>query len=72
MGMRGFAIVGAGLISFVGFASAVSAADLSERSWTKGPPLGAPAVNWSGLYARGNLGAGWLECGGIPHSRHTS
>lgn len=65
MGMRGFAIVGAGLISFVGFASAVSAADLSERSWTKAPPLVAPAFNWSGFYAGVNVGGGWYDGGNI-------
>ncbi|MHC2331434.1 outer membrane protein [Bradyrhizobium sp. USDA 4454] len=66
--MRGFAIVGAGLISFLGFASAASAADLLERSWSKAPPLVAPAFNWSGFYAGVNVGGGWYDGGGITTS----
>ncbi|TWB94698.1 outer membrane immunogenic protein [Bradyrhizobium macuxiense] len=72
MGMRGFAIVGAGLISFVGFASAASAADLSERSWTKAPPLVAPAFNWSGFYAGVNVGGGWYDGGNVTTSSNVA
>ncbi|MHC2433471.1 outer membrane protein [Bradyrhizobium sp. USDA 4451] len=72
MGMRGFAIVGAGLISFVGFASAASAADLSERGWTKAPPLVAPAFNWSGLYAGVNAGGAWYNDGNITTSSNVA
>lgn len=68
MGMRGFAIVGASLVSLVGFASAVSAADLPERSWSKAPPLVAPAFNWSGFYAGVNVGGGWYDGGNITTS----
>ncbi|MBR0894124.1 porin family protein [Bradyrhizobium tropiciagri] len=70
--MRRFAIVGAGLISFVGFASAVSAADLSERSWTKAPPLMAPAFNWSGFYAGVNAGGAWYDGGNITTSSNVA
>lgn len=72
MGMRGFAIVGASLVSFVGFASAVSAADLPERSWSKAPPLVAPAFNWSGFYAGVNVGGGWYDGGNITTSSNVS
>ncbi|WP_089025724.1 outer membrane protein [Bradyrhizobium mercantei] len=72
MGMRGFAIVGAGLISFLGFASAASAADLSERSWTKAPPLVAAAFNWSGFYAGVNVGGAWYDGGNIATSSNVA
>ncbi len=68
MGMRGFAIAGVGLALFVGFASAASAADLPERSWTKAPPLVAPAFNWSGFYAGVNVGGGWYDGGNVTTS----
>ncbi|GKQ53444.1 outer membrane protein [Bradyrhizobium sp. Ce-3] len=70
--MRGFAIVGAGLISFLGFASAASAADLPERSWTKAPPLVAPAFNWSGFYAGVNVGGAWYDGGNITTSSNVA
>ncbi len=70
--MRCFAIIGAGLVSFLGFASAASAADLSERNWTKAPPLVAPAFNWSGFYAGVNAGGGWYDGGNITTSSNVS
>ncbi|MCC8963093.1 porin family protein [Bradyrhizobium sp. Pear76] len=66
--MRGFAIAGAGLALFVGFASGAWAADLPERSWTKAPPLVAPAFNWSGFYAGVNVGGGWYDGGNVTTS----
>lgn len=68
MEVRRFAIVGASLLFITGFASAASAADLPERSWTKAPPLVAPAFNWSGFYAGVNLGGGWYDGGNITTS----
>jgi outer membrane immunogenic protein len=49
-GMRRLAIIGAGLVSVVGFATAASAADLPARTYTKAPPMIAAVYNWSGFY----------------------
>jgi outer membrane immunogenic protein len=43
-------VVGAGLVSIVGFAAAASAADLPARTYTKAPPIAAPIYDWSGFY----------------------
>lgn len=48
--MHRFAVIGAGLLSIAGFASAASAADLAARTYTKAPPLAAPIYDWSGFY----------------------
>ena len=40
-------------------ASAASAADLPERSYTKAPPPIAAVYDWTGLYVGGNVGYGW-------------
>jgi outer membrane immunogenic protein len=48
--MNRLAVVGAGLLSIAGFASAASAADLPARTYTKAPPVVAPIYNWSGFY----------------------
>jgi outer membrane immunogenic protein len=48
--MNRFAIVGAGLLSFLGFASGASAADLPAQTYTKAPPFVAPVTDWSGFY----------------------
>ncbi|MGY3585334.1 outer membrane immunogenic protein [Bradyrhizobium sp. USDA 4341] len=68
MEVRRFAIVGTSLLLITGFAGAVSAADLPERSWTKAPPLVAPSFNWSGFYAGVNVGGGWYDGGNITTS----
>src|SRR6202051_4240119 len=56
--MNRFAVVGAGLLSIAGFASAASAADLPARIYTKAPPLVAPIYDWSGFYIGLNGGGG--------------
>ncbi len=48
--MRRFATVGAGLLSIAAFSGAANAADLAARTYTKAPPLAAPAYDWSGFY----------------------
>ncbi|UGY00211.1 outer membrane protein [Bradyrhizobium quebecense] len=68
MEVRRIAIVGTSLLLITGFAGAASAADLPERSWTKAPPLVAPAFNWSGFYAGVNVGGGWYDGGNITTS----
>jgi opacity protein-like surface antigen len=57
LGMRRFAIVGAGLLSIVGFASAASAADLPVPVKTP-PPIAAGPVpfSWTGCHVGGNVG----------------
>ena len=40
-------------------ASAASAADLPERSYTKAPPPIAAVYDWTGFYVGGNVGYGW-------------
>ena len=61
--MKRFAIVGAGLLSIAGFASAASAADLSGRPYTKAPAMVAPIYDWSGFYIGLNGGgASSHEC----------
>ncbi|WP_083991994.1 outer membrane protein [Bradyrhizobium embrapense] len=72
MEVRRFAIVGTCLLLITQFASAASAADLSERNWTKAPPLLAPAFNWSGFYAGVNAGGGWYDGGNITTSSNVS
>ena len=57
-GMHRFAIVGAGLLSIAGLASAASAADLPARTYTKAPAFVAPIYDWSGFYAGLNGGGG--------------
>ncbi len=72
MEVRRFAIVGTCLLLITQFANAASAADLPERSWTKAPPLVAPAFNWSGFYAGVNVGGGWYDGGDIATSSNVS
>jgi len=57
MGMHRFAIVGAGLLSIAGFASAATAADLPASVYTK-VPAAAPVMtyNWTGCYVGGSAG----------------
>jgi outer membrane immunogenic protein len=56
--MHRFAIVGAGLLSIVGFAGVASAADLPARTYTKAPTFVAPIYDWSGFYLGINGGGG--------------
>jgi outer membrane immunogenic protein len=61
--MRRFAVVGAGLLSIVGFANAASAADLPAKVYTKAPAFVAPIYDWSGFYIGLNAGgASSHEC----------
>jgi outer membrane immunogenic protein len=57
MGMRRFAIVGAGLLSMSGFLSAASAADLPAPTYSKAPAA-APIMtyNWTGCHVGGHVG----------------
>jgi outer membrane immunogenic protein len=59
MGMRRFAIFGAGLLSIAGFVGAASAADLPARTYTKAPVVVDPAYNWSGFYIGIEGGGDW-------------
>ncbi len=47
--------------ALVGIATATSAsaADLAARPYTKAPPMAAPILSWSGLYAGIQGGGGW-------------
>jgi outer membrane immunogenic protein len=52
----------------VGFTAAASAADLGPAPapvYTKAPLI-APPLNWTGFYAGGNVGWGWLNDDGDP------
>jgi outer membrane immunogenic protein len=61
--MNRFAVVGAGLLSLVGFVGAASAADLPARTYTKAPAIVAPVYDWSGFYIGLNGGgASSHEC----------
>jgi outer membrane immunogenic protein len=58
--MRRFAIVGAGLLSIIGFAGAASAADLPVRAPVA--VLAAPdPFSWTGCHVGGNVGAAISE-----------
>jgi outer membrane immunogenic protein len=58
LGMRGFAVIGAGLLSIAGFVGAASAADLPQaHTYTKAPAIVDPAYNWSGFYV--GINGGW-------------
>jgi outer membrane immunogenic protein len=52
-------VVGAGLLSIVGFVSAASAADLPERVNTKAPTIAVPAYSWTGCYIGVEGGGNW-------------
>ncbi|HEY1473897.1 MAG TPA: outer membrane beta-barrel protein [Pseudolabrys sp.] len=56
--MRQLVAVGAGLLSIVVFSGAANAADLPARTYTKAPPVVAPAYDWTGLYIGLNGGGG--------------
>ena len=57
--MNKILIVGATTLALV---STASAADLPARTYTKAPPIIAPApTNWSGFYLGGFGGYGWAE-----------
>jgi outer membrane immunogenic protein len=61
--MHRFAVVGAGLLSIIGFAGAASAADLAARTYTKAPAVVAAVYDWSGFYIGLNGGgASSHEC----------
>ena len=61
--MQRFAVVGVGLLSIVGFASAASAADFPAKVYTKASPVVAPIYNWGGFYIGLNAGgASSHEC----------
>jgi outer membrane immunogenic protein len=61
--MRRFSTIGAGLLSLAAFAVAADAADLSPRTYTKAPPVIAPAYDWTGFYIGLNGGgASSHEC----------
>jgi outer membrane immunogenic protein len=63
MEMNRLFVVGAGLLSIVGFPGAASAADLPARTYTKAPPIAAPIYDWSGFYIGINGGgASSREC----------
>ena len=59
--MRCIAIVGAGLLSFVGFAGAASAADLPAATYSRAPAIVDPATNWTGFYIGVEGGGGWSK-----------
>jgi hypothetical protein len=52
LGMHRFAIVGAGLLSVVGFANAASAADLPVKAIAAAPV----PFSWTGCHVGGNIG----------------
>src|SRR5215813_6983537 len=61
--MRGFLLVGTGLLSIAGFAGAASAADLPAKVYTKAPAIVAPVYSWAGFYIGLNGGgASSHEC----------
>jgi outer membrane immunogenic protein len=61
--MRRFATVAAGLFCVSAFSGALHAADLPARTYTKAPPMVAPAYDWSGFYIGLNGGgASSREC----------
>src|SRR6202044_1470631 len=66
LGMKRLAVIGAGLLSIVGFAGAASAADLPARTYTKAPAVVMPIYDWSGFYIGLNGGgASSHNCGNL-------
>jgi outer membrane immunogenic protein len=57
--MRCVVIVGAGLLSIVGFVAAASAADLPAATYSKAPTIVDPAYDWTGFYVGVEGGGGW-------------
>src|ERR1700683_5201754 len=57
--MRCVVIVGAGLLSIVGFVGAASAADLPAATYSKAPTIVDPAYEWTGFYVGVEGGGGW-------------
>jgi outer membrane immunogenic protein len=57
--MRCVVIVGAGLLSIVGFVAAASAADLPAATYSKAPAIVDPAYDWTGFYVGVEGGGGW-------------
>jgi outer membrane immunogenic protein len=58
--MRGFVVVGAGLLSIAGFVVTASAADLpSAQTYTKAPVVVDPTYDWSGFYIGIEGGGVW-------------
>ncbi|WP_044542443.1 outer membrane beta-barrel protein [Bradyrhizobium sp. LTSP885] len=57
--MHRSAIIGAGILSIIGFVSAASAADLPAATYTKAPAIVDPAYNWSGFYLGVEGGGVW-------------
>ena len=49
------------VISIVGLAPSVLAADFPARPEYKVPVAAAPVSQWTGCYIGGNIGAGWLR-----------
>jgi outer membrane immunogenic protein len=69
IGMRRFAIVGAGLLSVIVLSGAAGAADLPPRIYTKAPAMAAPVYDWTGFYIGLNGGgASSRECWTITSS----
>jgi outer membrane immunogenic protein len=59
--MRCVAIVGAGLLSMVGFVGAASAADFPAVTTTRAATIVDPATNWTGFYIGIEGGGGWAR-----------